>query len=106
MTVEETQANSATLSTWPIPTISTGKAVEFCAYDQKKPSEICIPHQVFDPSAVEDLASNQVDAIVSAYGLTEYELDSALARTNQTPYETLFHGAQTSEMSGKKMPHM
>ncbi|KEF52473.1 uncharacterized protein A1O9_11315 [Exophiala aquamarina CBS 119918] len=57
-------------------------------------------------TAIEALAVNDVDAIVSAYGLTENDPDSALARTNQTPYEALFQGAQTSEMSGEKMSHI
>lgn len=56
--------------------------------------------------AIDDLASNHIDTIVAAYGLTEYELDSALARTNLNPYEALFHGAKNSEMSGENMSHI
>lgn len=57
-------------------------------------------------SALDDLAYNHVAAIIDAYGLTEYELDSALARSNQTPYEALFEGAQKSEMSGRQISHL
>jgi acyl-CoA oxidase len=49
---------------------------------------------------------NHMDAIVTTYGLTEYELDSALARSNPTPYEALFEGAKNTEMSGMKMLHL
>lgn len=47
-----------------------------------------------------------MDSVVDAYGFTEYELDSALARTNQTPYEALFEGAERSELSGERMQHL
>jgi acyl-CoA oxidase len=57
-------------------------------------------------SALEDLANNYVATIIDAYGLTEYELDSALARSDQTPYEALFEGARKSEMSGRQMSHL
>ena len=53
-----------------------------------------------------DLGDNHVAAIIDAYGLTEYEMDSALARADQTPYEALLEGAKRSEMSGEKMSHL
>jgi len=56
--------------------------------------------------ALEDLASNHVGTTIDAYGLTEYELDSALARSDQTPYEALFDDAKRSEMSGMQMSHL
>lgn len=42
--------------------------------------------------------------VIDAYGFTEYELDSALARADQTPYEAFFEGAQKSEMNN--MQHL
>jgi acyl-CoA oxidase len=56
--------------------------------------------------ALEDLANNHTGAIIDAYGLTEYELDSALAKSDQSPYEALLDGAKKSEMSGTKMSHL
>lgn len=56
--------------------------------------------------AITDMAENHTASIVEAWGLTEYELDSALARSDQTPYEALLLGAKKSEMSGDKMSHM
>lgn len=56
--------------------------------------------------ALEDLATNHIATIIDAYGLTEYELDSALARSDQTPYEALLDGAKKSEMSGTQMSHL
>ena len=50
--------------------------------------------------------SGSVAAVIDAYGLTEYEMDSALARSGQTPYEALLAGARASEMSGEKMAHL
>ncbi len=48
--------------------------------------------------AIEEL-SNHAKEIVDAYGFTEWELDSALAKPNVTPYEALFKGAQASELN-------
>lgn len=56
--------------------------------------------------ALQDLANNHMATIIDAYGLTEYELDSALARSDQTPYEALFEGARKSEMSARQMSHL
>jgi acyl-CoA oxidase len=56
--------------------------------------------------ALSDYAENHVASIIDAYGLTEYELDSALARTDQKPYEALLDGAKKSEMSGAGMSHL
>jgi acyl-CoA oxidase len=54
--------------------------------------------------AIADFADNDhAAALVDAWGLTEYELDSALARADKTPYEALWEGAKGSEMSGEKM---
>ncbi|KAK5952764.1 hypothetical protein OHC33_006357 [Knufia fluminis] len=56
--------------------------------------------------AITDMADNHVASIIEAWGLTEYEIDSALARSDQTPYEALLDGAKRSEMSGEKMSHL
>ncbi|KPI38128.1 putative peroxisomal acyl-coenzyme A oxidase 1.2 [Cyphellophora attinorum] len=53
--------------------------------------------------AINDVAIQSIDTVISAYGLTEFELDSVLARTNRTPYEALIDAAQSSEMSGEDM---
>ncbi|KAK5206367.1 hypothetical protein LTR41_007805 [Exophiala xenobiotica] len=55
-------------------------------------------------TAIGDLAENHVAKIIEAYGFTEYELDSALARADQTPYEALLDGARKSEMNN--MQHL
>ena len=58
-------------------------------------------------SAIEDLAANHLDEIIEAYNFTEFELDSALARSDKEPYEALFEeGAVRSEMSGNGMSHL
>lgn len=50
--------------------------------------------------ALEDSATKHVANIVNdGFGFTEHELDSALARADQMPYEALFEGAQQSEMN-------
>ncbi|KAK7906284.1 hypothetical protein LTR67_001010 [Exophiala xenobiotica] len=55
-------------------------------------------------TAIDDLAEKHVAKIIEAYGFTEYELDSALARADQTPYEALLDGARKSEMNN--MQHL
>ena len=50
--------------------------------------------------------SAAAEQLVDAWGLTEYELDSALARTDKTPYEALWEGAKNSEMSGDGLKDM
>lgn len=58
-------------------------------------------------AAVDELASKYFDQIINAYGFTEFELDSALARSDKEPYEALFEeGAVRSEMSGNGMSHL
>jgi acyl-CoA oxidase len=56
--------------------------------------------------ALNDFAASHVATIINAYGLTEYELDSALAKADQSPYEALLEGAKRSEMSGLQMSHL
>jgi acyl-CoA oxidase len=52
-------------------------------------------------TAIETLKANHLASIIEAYGFTEYEMDSALARSDTEPYEALFQeGAVRSEMSG------
>ncbi|KAF2095533.1 acyl-CoA oxidase [Rhizodiscina lignyota] len=48
--------------------------------------------------AVQDLAKYARD-VIDGYGFTEWEMDSALAKAKDTPYEALFKGAQASEMN-------
>ncbi|KAK5533776.1 hypothetical protein LTR23_009028 [Exophiala sp. CCFEE 6169] len=55
-------------------------------------------------TAIDDLAEKHVAKIIEAYSFTEYELDSALARADQTPYEALLDGARKSEMNN--MQHL
>jgi len=58
-------------------------------------------------SAIDLLADQHLDRIIQAYGFTEYEMDSALARSEKEPYEALFEeGAKRSEMSGAGMSHL
>lgn len=58
-------------------------------------------------SAIEDMAENHLDQIIEAYNFTEFELDSALARSDKEPYQALFEeGAVRSEMSGNGMSHL
>ena len=55
-------------------------------------------------STIENFATKHVQIFIDAYGFTEYEMDSALARADQTPYEALLDGAKASEMN--RMQHM
>ncbi|KAH8811027.1 acyl-CoA dehydrogenase/oxidase C-terminal [Xylogone sp. PMI_703] len=48
--------------------------------------------------AIDRLARNTA-SIIDGYGFTEYEMDSALARADMSPYEALWRGAQKSEMN-------
>ena len=58
-------------------------------------------------AAIQNLKAHHLDTIMNAYGFTEYELDSALARSDKEPYESLFQeGAVRSEMSGNGMSHL
>jgi len=58
-------------------------------------------------AAIENLAEKHLVDIIQAYGFTEYEMDSALARAGRNPYEALFEeGAKLSEMSGNAMSHL
>ncbi|KAK2743235.1 hypothetical protein FQN57_004924 [Myotisia sp. PD_48] len=49
-------------------------------------------------SAIEKLAAES-QTVIDAYGYTDFEMDSALARPDMTPYEALFAGAKNSEMN-------
>jgi acyl-CoA oxidase len=58
-------------------------------------------------SAIRNLVEHHLADIIEAYGFTDFELDSALARPDKNPYEALFEeGAVRSEMSGNGMSHM
>ena len=58
-------------------------------------------------AAIQSLTTKHLEDIIQAYGFTEYELDSALARSDKEPYQALFEeGAQRSEMSGSGMSHL
>ena len=58
-------------------------------------------------AAIESLTQKHLADIIEAYGFTEYELDSALARSDTEPYQALFEeGAVRSEMSGNGMSHL
>ena len=58
-------------------------------------------------AVIEDFKSNHLADVIEAYGFTEYEMDSALARSDKEPYEALFEeGAKRSEMSGNGMSHL
>lgn len=46
-----------------------------------------------------DNLSRLSQSIISAYGFTDFEMDSALARPDMDPYEALLHGAKSSEMN-------
>ena len=60
-----------------------------------------------EASAIEEMASKHLTRVIDAYGFTEYELDSALARSDTDPYTALFEeGAKRSEMSGSGMSHL
>ncbi|PGH18677.1 hypothetical protein AJ80_04425 [Polytolypa hystricis UAMH7299] len=51
--------------------------------------------------AIENLASHS-RTIIEAYGFTDFEMDSALARPDMSPYEALFKGAKDSEMNNMR----
>ncbi|KAI1940088.1 hypothetical protein LOZ66_002523 [Ophidiomyces ophidiicola] len=48
--------------------------------------------------AIETLAMHS-KTIIDAYGFTDFEMDSALARPDMDPYEALWQGAKQSEMN-------
>ncbi|KMP01882.1 acyl-coenzyme A oxidase 1 [Coccidioides immitis RMSCC 2394] len=48
--------------------------------------------------AIETLAEHS-KSIIEAYGFTDFEMDSALARPDMDPYEALWQGARQSEMN-------
>lgn len=49
-----------------------------------------------------EFADSYAGKIVDGFGFTEWELDSVLARQNETPYQALMHGAMSSEMNEMK----
>ncbi|ODH48454.1 hypothetical protein GX48_05431 [Paracoccidioides brasiliensis] len=49
-----------------------------------------------------DTLSGYAKSIIDAYGFTEFEMDSALARADMDPYEALFAGAKNSEMNNMR----
>jgi acyl-CoA oxidase len=53
--------------------------------------------------AIEEMVRHS-EAVVDAFGFTEWEMDSALAKKDLTPYEALFEGAKRSEMNN--MQHL
>lgn len=54
-------------------------------------------------SAIEKFVPHS-KTIIDGFGFTEFEMDSALARSDMNPYEALFQGAQKSEMN--QMQHL
>ncbi|KAK2779476.1 hypothetical protein FQN53_001372 [Emmonsiellopsis sp. PD_33] len=52
-------------------------------------------------TAIEKL-SGYSKGIIDAYGFTEFEMDSALARSKMDPYQALFEGARNSEMNNMR----
>ncbi|EXJ53609.1 uncharacterized protein A1O5_13176 [Cladophialophora psammophila CBS 110553] len=50
-------------------------------------------------AVIVEVAGKHAQNVINAYGFTEFELDSALARSDQSPYEALLEGAQKSEMN-------
>ncbi|KIW94371.1 uncharacterized protein Z519_04347 [Cladophialophora bantiana CBS 173.52] len=50
-------------------------------------------------AVIVEVAEKHAQNVINAYGFTEFELDSALARSDQSPYEALLDGAQKSEMN-------
>ena len=55
-------------------------------------------------AVIEKFATHYAQLFIDEYGFTEYEMDSALARAYQTPYEALLNGAKASEMNN--MQHL
>ncbi|KIW25048.1 uncharacterized protein PV07_10721 [Cladophialophora immunda] len=49
--------------------------------------------------AIAAFATAHADAVVAAFGFTEYELNSVFARADQTPYEGLLDVAKQSELT-------
>ena len=52
-------------------------------------------------TAIETLAGHS-KSIIDAYGFTDFEMDSALARPDMDPYEALLEGAKNSEMNNMR----
>lgn len=51
--------------------------------------------------AIERLASRS-KMIIDAYGFTDFEMDSVLARPDMDPYAALLQGAKNSEMNNMR----
>ena len=49
--------------------------------------------------AIDEMASKHVAKVIDALGFTEYEMESALARADKDPYESLLEGAQKSDLN-------
>lgn len=70
--------------------------------------DICPPHSLTESqrqdlasaydTAIETLAGHS-KVIIDAYGFTDFEMDSALARPDMDPYQALLDGAKNSEMN-------
>ena len=52
-------------------------------------------------TAIQTLAGHTKE-IIDAYGFTDFEMDSALARPDMDPYQALLEGAKNSEMNNMK----
>jgi hypothetical protein len=57
----------------------------------------------YDSALRDFVEQGHAEKLVDSWGLTEYEMDSALARAGESPYEALWKGAKASEMSGNGM---
>jgi acyl-CoA oxidase len=57
----------------------------------------------YDSALKNFVEEGHAEKLVDSWGLTEYEMDSALARASESPYEALWEGAKASEMSGDGM---
>jgi acyl-CoA oxidase len=70
------------------------------------PPQLKALREAYEMALAEFVDGGHVAQVVEAYGLTEYEMDSALARAGLDPYEALLDAAKMSEMSGEKMSHL
>lgn len=88
--------NSLTWRKFSLTTMLEG-LVAFAGSDYLSSSDVSSLRFAHD-TAISTFAKH-VDAVIEAFGFTQYELNSVFAQSDQTPYEGLLKEAKQSELT-------
>lgn len=85
------------------PTLAYALSISLPVASSELSATMSALRSAYNTAVSEFAEQGHAEALVDNWGLTEYEMDSALARAGETPYEALWRAARESEMSGDGM---